>query len=53
MVGMDPWTLGLQMHQVQVESLLDKMSVKYAPQTKYYLAGKPAEGPEKPTVLLV
>jgi heterodisulfide reductase subunit B len=53
MLGMDPWTLGLQMHQVPVESLLDKMGVKYARKEKYYLVGKPTAGPEKPSVLLV
>jgi heterodisulfide reductase subunit B len=53
MLGMDPWTLGLQMHQVQLESLLDKMGVKYSSREKFYLAGKPTVGPEKPSVLLV
>ncbi len=52
-VGMDPWQLGLQMHQVSVESLLDKMGVHYSPKAKYNLAGKTESIPAKPSVLLV
>lgn len=34
-LGYDPWDIGLQMHQVAVEPLLDKMQVPYNPETKY------------------
>lgn len=34
-LGYDPWELGMQMHQVAVEPLLDKMGVKYDPAAKY------------------
>lgn len=34
-LGYDPWDLGLQMHQVAVEPLLDKMGIKYDPAKKY------------------
>jgi len=39
-MGMDPWKLGLQMHQVDVEPFLDKMGIKYNPETKYNGATK-------------
>ena len=34
-LGYDPWELGMQMHQVDVEPLLDKMGVNYDPSGKY------------------
>jgi len=34
-LGYDPWELGMQMHQVDVEPLLDKMGVDYEPSSKY------------------
>lgn len=34
-LGYDPWELGLQMHQVDVEPLLEKMGVNYDPAAKY------------------
>ncbi len=34
-LGYDPWELGMQMHQVNVEPLLDKMGVEYDPSAKY------------------
>ena len=34
-LGYDPWKLGMQMHQVNVEPLLDKMGVRYDPSAKY------------------
>ena len=34
-LGYDPWDLGLQIHQVAVEPLLDKMGVQYDPANKY------------------
>ena len=47
-LGYDPWDLGMQMHQVAVEPLLDKMGVPYNPLTKYLgrngkFIGKPAD----------
>ena len=46
-LGYDPWVLGMQMHQVDVEPLLDKMGVEYDPEAKYLgrngkYIGKPA-----------
>jgi len=46
-LGYDPWDLGLQVHQVPVEPLLDKIGIPYDPSSKFlgkdgkYL-GKPA-----------
>lgn len=34
-LGYNPWDLGMQMHQVDVESLLNKMGVEYDPESKY------------------
>ncbi len=34
-LGYDPWDLGMQMHQVAVEPLLDKMGIEYDPSSKY------------------
>lgn len=34
-LGFDPWDLGLQMHQVSVEPLLDKMGVQYDSSKKF------------------
>ncbi len=34
-LGYDPWDLGLQLHQVAVEPLLDKIGVGYSPEEKY------------------
>jgi len=34
-LGMDPWDLGMQLHQVSVESLLDKMNIQYDPAKKH------------------
>jgi heterodisulfide reductase subunit B len=52
LLGYDPWDIGLQVHQVAVEPLLDKLGVKYNPETKYL--GKDGEflgKPEAPSVL--
>ena len=35
MLGYDPWDLGLQVHQVAVEPLLDKIGIPYDPARKY------------------
>lgn len=51
-LGYDPWKLGLQLHQVQSETLLDKMGYEYNPVTKYLdVNGKNISVPEKPTHL--
>ncbi len=47
-LGYDPWALGLQMHQVDVEPLLRKMGVRFDPAAKYLgkngkYIGQPAE----------
>lgn len=34
-LGYDPWDLGMQMHAVDVEPLLDKMGIEYSHETKY------------------
>jgi heterodisulfide reductase subunit B len=35
LLGYDPWKLGLQLHQVAVEPLLDKLGIIYNPEEKY------------------
>jgi heterodisulfide reductase subunit B len=35
LLGYDPWDIGLQMHQVSVEPLLDKLGISYNPDEKY------------------
>lgn len=53
-LGYDPWDLGLQVHQVAVEPLLDKMGIPYDPSKKYLGANGQSLGkPEKPSVLPV
>ncbi len=48
-MGIDPWELGLQMHQVPVEPLLDKLGVEYDPAAKYLgRDGKLIPKPELP-----
>ncbi len=52
LLGYDPWQLGLQMHQVQVESLLDKIGIHYNPSDKYLgQGGKILPKPEMPSCL--
>ena len=34
-LGYDPWELGLQMHQIDVEPLLDKMGIEYVPKNQW------------------
>jgi heterodisulfide reductase subunit B len=51
-LGYNPWDLGLQMHQVSVDPLLDKIGITYDPAMKY--AGKDGKyigSPEIPEVL--
>ena len=51
-LGYNPWDIGLQMHQVSVESLLDKMGIAYSKENKYKGAeGDHLEAPEKPLSL--
>lgn len=51
-MGYDPWDLGLQMHQVAVEPLLDKMGIKYDPKAKYKgVGGKDLSMPSAPSIL--
>ncbi len=35
MLGYNPWDIGLQMHQVALEPLLDKIGIEYDPADKY------------------
>jgi len=39
-LGYDPWDLGLQMHQVDSEPLLDKIGIEYDKKSKYDLTKK-------------
>jgi heterodisulfide reductase subunit B len=43
-LGFDPWDIGLQMHQINVEPVLDRMGIEYDPEKKYDLnnGAKPA-----------
>lgn len=51
-LGYDPWDLGLQVHQVPVEPLLDKIGIPFDPERKYLDAdGKPMGVPEQPAYL--
>ena len=52
LLGYDPWELGLQIHQVQAENLMNKIGIKYNPDEKYRGAnGKILPKPERPSVL--
>ncbi len=53
-LGYDPWELGLQMHQISVDPLLEKMGVDYNPGDKFKgLEGKALGMPENPKYLKV
>ena len=53
-LGYDPWEIGLQMHQVSVEPLLDKMGIRYDPEAKYTnIRGEDMGHPQCPTYLKV
>jgi len=41
LLGYDPWLIGLQMHQVPVEPLLDKIGIPYSPKKKYFDTNPP------------
>ena len=54
LLGYNPWDIGMQVHQVQTESLLDKIGIVYDPQDKYVgVSGMFLGEPEKPTNLVV
>lgn len=54
LLGYDPWELGLQLHQVQCERLLDKIGIAYNPNDKYRgVDGKLLPTPEHPQNLKV
>jgi len=50
-LGYDPWELGLQMHQVDVEPLLNKMGVEYDPAAKYLLPNGKYIGRPEPAMV--
>jgi heterodisulfide reductase subunit B len=52
MMGYNPWDIGLQMHQVSVEPLLDKIGIEYVAHDKYCDAEGVFMGkPEIPEIL--
>ena len=53
-LGYDPWEIGLQMHHVSVEPLLDKMGIPYDPEAKFKnIRGEDIGAPKCPTYLRV
>lgn len=51
-LGYDPWDLGLQVHQVPVEPLLDKMGIPYDPEKKFLdMDGNSLGKPKSPSFL--
>jgi heterodisulfide reductase subunit B len=53
-LGFDPWDIGLQMHQVSCEPVLDQIGITYNPEGKFNdIHGNPMGKPEKPEVLKV
>ncbi len=54
LLGMNPWEIGLQLHQVDVESLLQKIGIEYQKDDKYTgVNGEKLIPPEKPENLKV
>ena len=52
LLGYDPWDIGLQIHQVTIEPLLEKLGIKYDPAKKYEgFNGEKIGNPEKPLTL--
>ncbi len=52
LLGYDPWDIGLQLHQVTVEPILDKLGIVYNPDDKYKgKQGLDLGRPEMPEVL--
>lgn len=51
-LGYDPWDLGLQVHQVSAEPLLDKIGIPYDPSKKYRdKDGRDLGKPKKPAFI--
>ena len=49
-LGYNPWDLGLQTHQVNIDPLLDKIGIPYDSQSKFLgVGGKEIGRPELPT----
>ncbi|MCK9499215.1 MAG: heterodisulfide reductase-related iron-sulfur binding cluster [Bacteroidales bacterium] len=54
LLGYNPWDLGLQLHQIQSESLLNKIGIKYDPKDKFVgKSGTFLGEPNKPEKLIV
>jgi heterodisulfide reductase subunit B len=52
LLGYNPWDMGLQLHQVAVEPLLDKLGIEYNPDEKYKgVNGLDLGKPELPNIL--
>lgn len=52
LLGYNPWDIGLQVHQVTVEPILEKLGVKFNPEEKYKgLHGEDLGSPAMPAVL--
>jgi heterodisulfide reductase subunit B len=52
LLGYNPWDAGLQVHQVAVEPLLNKLGISYIPEDKYKgLNGEDLGKPDMPSVL--
>jgi len=47
LLGYNPWKVGLQMHQIPVEPLLDKLGISYSKEEKYFKT----KAPKIPTIL--
>ena len=53
-LGYNPWEIGIQMHQVSVEPLLDKMGIPYDPEAKFKnIRGEDIGAPKCPTYLRI
>ncbi|PKP00108.1 MAG: heterodisulfide reductase subunit B [Bacteroidetes bacterium HGW-Bacteroidetes-8] len=53
LLGYNPWDIGLQVHQVAVEPLLDKIGIEYVKSDKYLgLNGENIGEPQRPKVLM-
>jgi heterodisulfide reductase subunit B len=51
-LGFDPWKMGMQLHQVDVNPLLDKIGIDFKQEDKYKGAnGEDIGKPEKPNIL--
>jgi heterodisulfide reductase subunit B len=53
LLGYNPWDIGLQLHQIAVEPLLDKLGIVYNPDEKYFgLNSKDLGKPLKPRFII-